>query len=215
MSNLDFTEMRKNLISELRKKGINDNRILQAIMNVPRERFINNNLQERAYEDNALPILCNQSISQPYTVAFMTMLLDVIPGMKVLEIGTGSGYQAAILAELGAVVFSVEIVKELFDYSISKLNELGYKIMQYYSDGTMGWKEFAPYDRIIVTAGSPQIPIELINQLVIGGKLVIPIGDKNIQTMNLIEKYSENEYSKTYHDNFRFVPLTGKEGWQN
>lgn len=215
MSKLDYTEMRKNLISELRKKGINDNRILQAIMNVPRERFINKNLLDRAYEDNALPILCNQSISQPYTVAVMTILLDVIPGMKVLEIGTGSGYQAAILAELGAVVYSVEIVQELYDYSHSILNELGYKIIQCLSDGTIGWAEFAPFDRIIVTAGSPQIPIELVKQLAVGGKLVIPIGDKNIQTMNLIEKYSETEYNKTYHDNFRFVPLTGKEGWQN
>lgn len=204
---------KNNLIRELIKKGISDHKVLNAISKVPRERFISAELVLRTYEDSALPIAFGQTISQPYTVAFMSQLLEVFDGAKVLEIGTGSGYQSAILSEMGCQVFSIESIKELHDFSKKILSELNYKIYQKTGDGTEGWEEESPFDRIIVTAGSDQIPKSLLKQLMIGGKLVIPIGDRFVQTMNLVEKQSDSDFKISFHDTFRFVPLIGKEGW--
>jgi protein-L-isoaspartate(D-aspartate) O-methyltransferase len=206
---------KEKLINELVRKGISDLKVLETIRKVPRELFLSDDLVERAYEDNALPISCGQTISQPYTVAFMTSLLDVLPGSRILEIGTGCGYQAAILAELGAVVYSIETLPDLFELSKTNLSELGYSVYQIIGDGTIGWIEEAPFDRIIVTAGAPETPIELLNQLKVGGKMVIPIGDRFIQKMHLIEKLSSSTFRTTHHHEFRFVPLIGKFGWQS
>lgn len=212
----NFLKIQKEkLLKLLIQKGISDTFILDALARVPREYFVPKELYDRSYEDNALPIICNQTISQPYTVAFMTMLIDVLPEMKILEIGTGSGYQAAVLSELGVHVYSVELIPELYDYSKKILQSLNYFINQKLGDGTLGWEEEAPFDRIIVTAGAPRTPQKLLEQLKINGKMVIPIGDKQFQTMNLIEKISATKFKTSAHSEFRFVPLIGKEGWIN
>ncbi len=207
-----LAEEKKELIAKLEHRGIKDENILNAIFSVPREKFISNGLRKFAYDDNALPIDCSQTISQPFTVAYMTTALDVQKGMKVLEIGTGSGYQSAILSELGAEVFTVERIKTLYLNAKNILTELGYNVQMKLDDGTLGWNEFAPYDRIIVTAGSPDIPRPLLNQVAVGGKLVIPVGDLKDQRLYIANRTSEGfEYQAMEH--FRFVPLIGEEGW--
>lgn len=210
-----FREQRRAMVELLRQKGIDDERVLEVMGKLPREIFINPSLHNRAYEDTALPIDCNQTISQPYTVAFMTSLLKVEPNNKVLEIGTGSGYQACLLYLLGARVFTVERILELFEQANKKFHELGFNINTRYGDGTLGWKEFAPYDRIIVTAASPRIPPSLKEQLAIGGRMVLPVGNKSSQVMCLVERISENEFKEYRNDHFKFVPLIGKEGWES
>ncbi|MDQ1265811.1 MAG: protein-L-isoaspartate(D-aspartate) O-methyltransferase [Bacteroidota bacterium] len=212
--NLDkFREQRLNLLSHLRKRGIDED-VLTAMNQVPRELFIPHDFIKNSYEDIALPIDCNQTISQPYTVAFMTSLLKIQIDDKVLEIGTGSGYQASILYLLGARVFTVERIRELHENAKKKFIELGFKIISRYGDGTLGWKEFAPYKCIIVTAAAPKLPEILKQQLDIGGRLVVPVGGKNSQSMYLIERKGENDYAEFRHDSFKFVPLIGKEGWE-
>lgn len=208
-----FLEKRRQLVDLLKRRGINDERVLNAIATLPREYFVSSTFQNRAYEDNALPIDCNQTISQPYTIAFMTQLLKVNEGDRVLEIGTGSGYQASILFLLGAKVFTIERIPELYHKSIEKFKYFGFNINTRLGDGTIGWKEFAPYDGIIVTAAAPKIPQTLIEQLAIGGRLVVPVGDKVSQAMHLIIKKDENNYIEEKIDRFKFVPLIGKEGW--
>jgi protein-L-isoaspartate(D-aspartate) O-methyltransferase len=207
-------EEKKKLIEELRYKGISDRRLLEAIYKVPREKFISDALRKYAYEDNALPIECSQTISQPFTVAYMTQALDVKEGCKVLEIGTGSGYQTAILREMGADVYSVERIERLYENAQKVLSELNYKVHLKLDDGTLGWGEFAPYDRIIVTAGAPEVPEHLLDQLIAGGIIVIPVGTKENQRLYVGTKADDGTIFKKY-DYFRFVPLIGEEGWGN
>lgn len=212
-----FFLKRQKLIELLREEGINDERVLAAMSKVKRECFVDEQEKEYAYLNHPLSIGCNQTISQPYTVAFMTELLEVNPGNKVLEIGTGSGYQCAILKELGADVYSVERIEALYLKAKKNLEALDYKVNLKLGDGTLGWEENAPYDRIIVTAGSPRVPEPLFNQLEFEGIMVIPIGDTYSQDMYKIRKYLDStgkirKNIKTYKE-FVFVPLIGKEGW--
>lgn len=207
-------EEKKKLIEELRYKGIKNEKLLSAIYNVPREKFISEALRKYAYEDNALPIECSQTISQPFTVAYMTQALDVQEGNKVLEIGTGSGYQTAILCELGAEVYTVERITKLHDNALKILNELKCNVHLKLDDGTLGWDEFAPYDRIIVTAGAPEVPEHLLGQLAAGGIIVIPVGSKENQRLYVGSK-TDQAIKFDKYDYFRFVPLIGEEGWSN
>lgn len=204
---------RDRLITQLRSAGISDERVLGAIAVIPREKFVPVAIKSRAYEDTALPIGNNQTISQPYTVAFMTAALDIKPGDAVLEIGTGSGYQAAALIMLGAKVFTVERHWELYNSAKKILAELGLSAQSRFGDGTIGWSEFAPYDAIIVTAGAPELPQSLLLQLAIGGKMIIPVGDERSQILKYIVRKDEHEFDAFDMHEFRFVPLIGKEGW--
>ena len=204
--------LRKKLVAELREKGIKDEDVLQAIEKVPRHYFFDKAFLSHAYEDKAFPIAAEQTISQPYTVAFQTALLDVKKGEKVLEIGTGSGYQTCILTELGARVFSIERQKILYDKAKDFLPKINCNARLFYGDGYKGIPAYAPFDKILVTAGAPDVPDELINQLKPGGVMVIPVGS-NLQTMTRIEKTKENELNVTQHGNFRFVPLLGNKEW--
>jgi protein-L-isoaspartate(D-aspartate) O-methyltransferase len=205
-------EEKKTLINTLRSKGINDERLLGAIFNVPREKFIPDALRKFAYDDNALPIECHQTISQPFTVAYMTLALNIQPGDKILEVGTGSGYQTAILCELGAYVYTIERIDQLYITAKELLESLGYQFKIKLGDGTMGWPEFEPYNKIIVTAGAPSIPPPLIEQLEQSGKMVIPVGSIEFQKLYDITKSGENIEYKV-HESFKFVPLIGEEGW--
>ena len=198
---------RKKLVEKLFSKGIRNKRILNAIYSIPRHFFMESDFDNYAYEDKAFPISASQTISQPYTVAFQTEKLDVKEGEKVLEIGTGSGYQTAILIHLKCEVYSVERIFELSRKSkkiLSKLNLNARKLV--WSDGYLGLKDFAPFDKIIVTAASKEIPPELLNQLKINGKMIIPVGKIN-QTMILIEKKGLNDFKKTDLGLFKFVPM--------
>lgn len=208
-----FVRPRKKLVEQLREKGIKDERVLSAIGTIPRHKLIDTALHTKAYHDTALPIGMGQTISQPYTVAAQTELLELREGEKVLEIGTGSGYQCMVLCEMGAEVYSVERHKELYHRAKDTLREMGYKAMLKCGDGTLGWSAYAPYDGIVVTAGAPVVPDDLVNQLTIGGVLVIPVGDDKKQMMLRITRVSENEYQQEELDNFKFVPLIGKKGW--
>ncbi len=207
-------EERKYLIKSLEVKGITDKNVLKAFFKVPREKFIPPAFRKYAYDDNALPIECNQTISQPFTVGYMTMVLKVEKGNRVLEIGTGSGYQAAILCELGAEVYSIERVEKLYNSATLLLEKLGYDVHLKHGDGSVGWEEYAPFDRIIVTAAAPDVPESLINQLKIGGRLVIPVGSLEFQKLYVAKKTSEG-VDHSILDSFKFVPLIGKEGWKD
>lgn len=208
-----FKRKRQALVEELREKGIKDEAVLEAFNKVPRHHFIDSALWHRAYEDSALPIGMGQTISQPFTVASQTELLKVQPGDRVLEIGTGSGYQCAILCELGAEVYTVERHRELTDRARDILKSLGYRAMFKYGDGSLGWSAYSPYNGIVVTAGAPVIPEELRKQLAIGGRLVVPVGDEERQLMMRVIKTDENEYEQEHFAHFKFVPLIGKMGW--
>lgn len=206
--------LRAKLVKHLRAKGIEDEELLEAFNAVPRHFFVESAFAEAAYEDRPLPIGDGQTISQPYTVALQTQMLELKKGMKVLEIGTGSGYQAAILCELGMKVFSIERHRSLQRNAQALLDEMGYKPRLKWGDGSAGWITYAPYDRILVTAASPSIPETLKKQLAIGGRLVIPVGDRDLQTMMLVDRISEKEFRITEAQHFRFVPLVGKYGWK-
>lgn len=208
-----FEEDRLELINNLKKKGITDERVLAAMLKVERHLFVPEVVQHHAYKDIALPIGYGQTISQPYTVAIMTQALKVQPEQKILEIGTGSGYQAAILYEMGARVFTIERNNELYNRALKIFDDLKLKIAARCSDGTIGWEEFSPYDGIIVTAGSPAIPTNLKKQLALNGRLVIPVGDRQTQVLKILTKISDNEFTTTEIPYFAFVPLVGKEGW--
>ncbi len=199
--------LRRKLVEIIREKGIKDEKVLSAVGKIPRHLFMDNAFIHFAYEDKAFPIGAEQTISQPYTVAFQTELLDIKPYEKILEIGTGSGYQAAVLVALEASVFTIERQRELFQKTKDFLPKIGYKCQFYYGDGYKGLPKFAPFDKIIVTCGAPEIPIELINQLKIGGKLVAPIGSGDIQEMQILEKVTEKENKVTTHGKFSFVPM--------
>lgn len=205
---------RVKLVEQLEAKGITDQAVLDAFMAIPRHIFLESALQHDAYEDKALPIAEDQTISQPYTVAYMTQGLQLKKGMKVLEVGTGSGYQAAILCAMGMRVFSVERNPKLDNFSKEKLQTLGFKPYLHLGDGSAGWKRYAPYQRIIVTAASPSIPGPLQQQLDIGGKMIIPVGSRETQTMTLVSRISSREFQVERLHQFRFVPLLGRYGWQ-
>lgn len=199
--------MRKRLIDSIRKKGITNEKILDAMNKIPRHVFLDSSFLEYAYDDKPFPIGSGQTISQPYTVAFQTDILDVQKGHKVLEIGSGSGYQACVLEELGAKVFSIERQKKLYLKTKDFIAGLGYKIRFFYGDGNKGAPTFAPFDRILITAAAPEISEELFKQLKVGGKLIVPLGDGEVQTMIRITKTSENDFSEERFGAFRFVPL--------
>lgn len=204
--------LRKKLVEEIRLKGIDDERVLSAINKVPRHAFMDSGFIKFAYKDQAFPIGSGQTISQPYTVAFQTQLLSVEPLNKVLEIGTGSGYQAAILAELGARVYTVERHKELYLKAQDLLSRLNYRISFFYGDGNKGLPTYGPFDRILITAAAPDVPDHLLKQLKNGGRMVLPLGKGQSQVMTLIEKTGENAIKETEHGLFVFVPmLKGKE----
>lgn len=199
--------MRKRLADGLKVKGIRNPEILEAIKKIPRHLFMESTFINFAYKDQAFPIGSGQTISQPYTVAFQTQLLQIKKNDKVLEVGTGSGYQAAILLELGAKVFTIERQKELYAKLQKFLPKIGYSPALFFGDGYKGLPNFAPFDKILVTAGASYVPEELKNQLKIGGHLVIPVGNEKRQEMNLITRISENEFKCEKHGGFIFVPL--------
>ncbi|MFC5044716.1 protein-L-isoaspartate(D-aspartate) O-methyltransferase [Aquimarina hainanensis] len=198
---------RKQLVKVLIDKGIKDKKVLEAINSIPRHLFMDSSFEDHAYQDKAFPIGADQTISQPYTVAFQSELMEVKSGDKVLEIGTGSGYQTAVLCELGTKVYSIERQKELFKKAKLFLPKIGYRPKQLiFGDGYKGLAEFAPYKAIIVTAGAPYVPKPLLSQLAIGGRLVIPVGE-NAQIMTLFIRKSETQFEKHEFGEFRFVPL--------
>ena len=199
--------LRQILVDKIRKKGISDESVLRMINEIPRHLFLENAFVQFAYQDKPFPIGSGQTISQPYTVAFQTQLLELNPYEKVLEVGTGSGYQAAVLIGMEANVYTIERQKELFQKTKEFLPELGYNCNFYYGDGYKGLEQFAPFDKIIVTCGAPAIPEDLIKQLKVGGRMVAPIGKGDVQVMNLIEKISETETKITTHGEFSFVPM--------
>ena len=199
--------LRQKLVETLITKGIPDKKVLEAVAKVPRHLFMDSSFLDHAYQDKAFPIVANQTISQPFTVAFQSELLDVNENDKVLEIGTGSGYQTAILCLLGAEVYTIERQLELFKKSSLFLPKIGYVVKRFiFGDGYKGLKEDAPFDRIIVTAGAPFLPKALLSQLTIGGRLVIPIGDKE-QTMTLYIRTSIKSFEKHEYGQFKFVPM--------
>ncbi len=200
--------------SQLVARGIQDARLLEAMRKVPRHLFVEEAMKDQAYSDYPLPIGEKQTISQPYIVALMTEALELRGHEKVLELGTGSGYQAAILAELAHRVFSIERIPSLAHRANQNLQKLGYKnVIIRVTDGTLGWPEEAPFDGILVTAGSPQIPQPLIDQLVVGGRLIIPVGDRLSQDLVLVERTPEG-IEKTSLGGVRFVDLVGKWAWE-
>lgn len=205
---------RKELVKIIRQKGIKDEAVLNAINTLPRHFFFDSALDSHAYEDKAFPIGEGQTISQPYTVAFQTELLKIKPGDKVLEIGTGSGYQGAILHLLGAEVHTIEYQKKLYDRTKKFMAKLGIHLHFYFGDGSKGIPEQAPYDKILVTAGAPVVPNSLLKQLKVGGILVIPVGDRKSQKMMKLTKITETKIEQEEFDNFAFVPLLGMEGWK-
>lgn len=199
--------LRNQLVETIKKKGIKNKQVLGAVSKVPRHLFMDSGFVDFAYQDKPFPIGADQTISQPYTVAFQTELLSVLPGHKILEIGTGSGYQTAILIELKAEVYSIERQKELYTKAKKFLPKVGYvpkKLV--YGDGYIGLTENAPFDGIIVTAGAPYVPKALLGQLKIGGKLVIPVGD-DVQVMTVFTRTGDKSFEKLEYGDFRFVPM--------
>jgi protein-L-isoaspartate(D-aspartate) O-methyltransferase len=205
--------LRKKLVKMIQHKGISNAAVLGAVGKVPRHLFFDNALLEHAYQDKAFPIGEGQTISQPYTVAFQTEKLEIKAGDCVLEIGTGSGYQACILLELGARVYTIEYNRTLYEMTRNFLPRLGYRPYFFYGDGSKGLPAKAPFDKIIVTAGAPVIPDALTSQLADGGILVIPVGDREKQKMVRIRKKGDKFYKEDF-DNFAFVPLLGEKGWE-
>jgi protein-L-isoaspartate(D-aspartate) O-methyltransferase len=205
--------LRNKLVEKLRQKGIKDECVLAAVQKVPRHVFFDDALLVHAYEDKAFPIGEGQTISQPYTVAFQTEKLEIKPGDKVLEIGTGSGYQACILMELGVKLYTIEYNRKLFERTRDFLPTMGYQPFFIHGDGSKGLSAKAPFDKILVTAGAPVVPQALIDQLNENGILVIPVGDREKQKMVKITK-RKNKIEKEEYDYFAFVPLLGESGWK-
>ena len=197
---------KQKLISELREKGIADENVLAAFDKVDRHKFIESFMWDKAYWDIPLKIKCGQTISQPFTVAFQSQLLEIKKGDKVLEIGTGSGFQAAILSAMGAKVYTIERQEGLFKETLKLLEEIDHKIFAFFGDGFNGIPKYAPYDKIIVTCGAPNIPTSLVNQLKINGLMIIPVGE-NTQKMIRVTKTSDNDFIEEVFGNFVFVPM--------
>ena len=208
-----YKGMRKRLAANVGRQGAFDSRILRAIEDIPRHYFLDSAFAEQAYEDKAFSIGEGQTISQPYTVVYQTQLLEVKPGDKVLEIGTGSGYQACVLAAIGAKVYSVERIAKLSEQAKIVIKHLGYHVKLYVGDGTLGLAKHALFDKILVTAAAPEVPSALLHQLSIGGCLVIPVGELESQQMIRITRTGEESFHEERFDKFRFVPLIGKAGW--
>ena len=202
--------LRRKLVDHLRTKGVRDEAVLQAIGRIPRHQFIDDSaFLELAYEDKAFPIGCGQTISQPYTVAFQTELLQLAKGMKVLEIGTGSGYQTAVLLELGAKVHSIERQRPLYLRTKERLAAMGYRPNLTYGDGYKGLPREGPFDRVLVTCGAPFVPEDLLTQLKPGGRLVIPVGEGDVQRMLCIDRKADGTFEQRDLGAFRFVPMLG------
>lgn len=200
--------LRKQLVSLLRDKGISDERVLEAINEIPRHYFLDSAFDQVAYEDKAFPIAEGQTISQPYTVAYQSQLLEVKPFEKILEIGTGSGYQAIVLAQLGAKVYTIERQKKLYEAHRSFVLRNKYPGIKYfYGDGFEGLPTYSPFDKIIITAAAPIVPPKLVEQLKTGGRMVIPLGEGSIQKMLRLTKNADGGYSEEVFENFSFVPM--------
>lgn len=212
---MDFKEIREFMVkTQLISRGIKDERVLNAMKKVPRHLFVDDSMQNKAYEDMALPIGEGQTISQPYMVAVMTELLELKGNEKVLEIGTGSGYQAAILAEIAKEVYTVERFAILAKLAEERFHSLGYNNIHIrFGDGTIGWSEEAPFDRIIITAGTPKIPDPLIEQIAVGGIVIAPVGERFSQQLLKVRK-SKDKLLEQYHTPCVFVPLIGAYGWK-
>ena len=212
-----FAVQRRQMIRTIERQGLEDARVTEAMLAVPREAFVPNDLQEHAYDDSALPIGQEQTISQPYIVALMASLLDLLPTDRVLEVGTGSGYAAAVLSKLAAEVFTIERLPELAQRARQQLNRLGIENIHVQSgDGTVGWPEHAPYDAISVAAGGPDVPPGLLKQLSVGGRLVMPVGhDSNKQQLVRVRRTAADAYEREELCSVRFVPLVGEGGWRN
>jgi protein-L-isoaspartate(D-aspartate) O-methyltransferase len=198
---------RKKLVAELRQKGIDDEEVLRAVDAVPRHLFMDPAFLSHAYVDKAFPLTSGQTISQPYTVAVQTSLLRIKKRDKVLEVGTGSGYQAAILAELGVKVYTIERFRELYIKAQRTLSSLGYSVDFFYGDGYEGKSQYGPFDGIIITAAAPEIPKTLLQQLKIGGRLVVPVGGSGSQVMTVVERTGEESFEHSSYGNFAFVPM--------
>lgn len=206
---------RKKLVEELRKKGIKSELVLGAINKIPRHLFFPNDFEHLAYRDAAFPIEHGQTISQPFTVAYQSQLIDLQKGDKVLEVGTGSGYQAAILGQMGAELYTIEYIKPLLETAAKILSNFNFKIKLFHGDGSLGLLKHGPYKAIIVTAGAPFVPDALKNQLALGGKLIIPVGSEiQNQKMLRITRISESGFTEEMLGDFKFVPLRGKQGWE-
>lgn len=205
---------RYELVENLKLKGITDEFLLQALLKVEREKFVQPVMKPNAYMDIALPIGYGQTISQPFTIAVMTEALQIKKGDKVLEIGTGSGYQAAILFEMGAKVYSIERNIDIYNEVLKRFEKLGIRVHCKCGDGTLGWEQYSPFDKIIVTAGAPHVPEALKKQLAINGRMVIPVGNMSSQTLKVLKKTSPDEFEIEDIPQFAFVPLIGREGWK-
>lgn len=209
-----YERKRSRLVERMRKKGIEDPRVLKAVASVPRHRFVPESIRSRAYDDSALPIGHGQTISQPSLQALYLQVLEIEDDHKVLEVGAGSGYQTALLAELAANVYAVERLPELTQRARDVLDELGYNnIALVTKDGTTGWAKYAPYDAILVAAASPDMPDALVDQLAPGGRLLIPVGDRTTQELTLVRKTPEGEIERRAITQCVFVPLIGRFGW--
>lgn len=212
----DYAVQRERMVRDLvAGRGVKDQRVLEAMRQVPRHLFVRDHLRAQAYGDHALPIGAAQTISQPYVVARMTELLELLPHHSVLEIGTGSGYQTALLARLARRVYSLERLAELAQQAIPRIRQLGFenvKIQVF--DGTVGWSEWAPYNRILVAAGAPKVPEPLLEQLAPGGSLLIPEGQRLVQRLVLYRKSARGELRRKEGEEVGFVPLLGRHGWK-
>ncbi len=207
-----YETLREQMVARLQSAGIEDQAVLQAMRKIPRHEFVARGLEDQAYDEKALPIGFGQTISHPYTVALMTQTLQVRKGQRILEIGTGSGYQAAVLCELGAQVFTVERIEALGREAEARLRRFNYHFVLRIGDGTLGWQSYAPYDAIIVTAGAPIIPENLMHQVKEDGRLLIPVGNLQEQMLTLYLK-QKGKTVKMEIDKLSFVPLSGRRGW--
>jgi protein-L-isoaspartate(D-aspartate) O-methyltransferase len=212
---LDFNQLRAEMVEDLRKRGIRDTAVLQAMNTVPREQFVPESHLEHAYYNGALPLPAKQTISQPFVVALMLSALKLQPHFNVLEIGTGSGYAAAVMSLLVRQVHTVERKEELVAYAQSRLNQLGYEnIAVHQGDGTLGWPNAAPYEAIAVAAAGPTVPISLRDQLGAKGRLIMPVGSQKKQRLELVWRKPNGQFGQKTLTPVRFVPLIGSEGWQ-
>lgn len=205
--NFQHQGMRRKLVQEIRQKGITDESVLTAIGTIPRHLFMDNSFIKFAYADKAFPIAAGQTISQPYTVAFQTEALEIKKFDKVLEVGTGSGYQSAVLCQMGAIVYTIERQRALYDFARKLLPSIGFRPHFFYGDGYLGLPGYSPFDKIIVTAATSFVPEALKLQLAVNGRLVIPVGERNLQTMKIITRITEAEFIEEEKGGFIFVPL--------